>query len=240
MLKKLLIISTFLPSIALAGTNNIEFLNFSSQAQFKNFSTDLTGALGYKTLTPAEPLGITGFSIGAAYTQSNLNYKLMNKVSSHPSGNISGVSLHALKGLPLGIDLGVDYMTVPNSNITTLGGTLSYALIEGGTAYPAIGLKASYNQTQGIKALDASSYGAELGISKGFANFTPYAALGMVNGEITPHNQYSTGVQLRKTTSSLVKYAVGVNINLFLMDVLVGYNQIGDVSNYTAKIGYRF
>lgn len=231
----------FLPLTSYAGKNSIDHLNFASQAEFKNFSKDLTGALSYKTLRPTEPLGLAGFDVGISADISNLKHKLMGSVSSNGGSSIDDVSLHAVKGLPLGIDLGVDYSTVPGSNITTWGGNLSWAFIEGGTATPAIGLTGHYTQTSGLDALDYKSYGLDVGISKGFLNLTPFASAGMVSSEVKPLvNNQNTGVSLQKVNTTATKLAAGVNINLLFMDVLVAYNQIGDVGTYSLKAGYRF
>lgn len=240
MIKKIAFLCGLLPFMVSAADNRIDFLNFSTQTEFKTFSEDLTGALAPKTLMPAEPLGLTGFDIGLSYTQSNLKNKQMNQVSVSPKDTLDLVGVHIAKGLPLGIDIGLDYALVPGSNISTLGGSLSVALLDGSTLYPAVTIGGNYNQTQGVNALDFQSYSAELAISKGFANITPYASIGSVMGEVTPDNSYNLNTTLKSESTSMVTYSAGVNINLFIMDILVGYNQIGEVSNYSLKAGYRF
>ncbi|WP_024852219.1 hypothetical protein [Hydrogenovibrio kuenenii] len=240
---KLSITATFvcLSSSVFAAKNNINYLNFSSQDQFKHFSTDLTGVLAYKSLRPTEPLGLIGFDIGISGNSSSLKYKDMGSVSSNSANSIDTVTLHAVKGLPLGIDVGVDYMTTPNSNLSTWSGNMSWAFFDGGILSPSIGINGHYTQTSGISALDYKSYGMDLGVSKGILNMTPFASVGIVNSEVKPliTNQVS-GVSLQKVTSTMTKIAAGVNINLLFMDVLVAYNQIGDVPTYSIKAGYRF
>jgi hypothetical protein len=51
--------------------------------------------------------------------------------------------LHVHKGLPFGIDVGAMYSAVPNTNIKLMGAEVRYALVEGGIATPAVGLRAS-------------------------------------------------------------------------------------------------
>ncbi|QBZ82016.1 hypothetical protein GHNINEIG_00040 [Hydrogenovibrio crunogenus] len=242
MLKKLCFIGFIFPALVSAGTNNIDYLNFESQSQFKEFAKDLTGALSVKTLEPAEPLGVSGFDIGISYNLSQFKYDHMDRVSNNGKSSLDTFTIHAVKGLPFGVDFGINYTKSPGSNIETWGGKLSYALIEGGALYPAIGISGNYAQTSGIDALKFNSFGAEVGVSKGFANFTPYAAVGMVNGETQPEelNLGLAGSNLKNESVSMAKFAVGVNINLLLMDVLVGYNQIGEVGTYSLKAGYRF
>ncbi|BBP42282.1 hypothetical protein [Thiosulfativibrio zosterae] len=241
MLKKITLLTSLLPFYAQAALeNNIDFLNFGSQAQFKSFSEDLTGALAQKTLIPAEPLGTVGFDLGVSYSLSSLKNKQMGAVSLQPKDSINTVALHAVKGLPFGIDLGVDLANGIN-NITTLGGSLSYAILDGGVAMPALNIKGFYNQSYDAKAVDFSSYGAEFGVSKGFANITPFASVGLVNGEVkATSGALNLGAPVSAESTSMMKYAAGVNINLMVMDILVGYNQIGEVPSYSLKAGFRF
>lgn len=241
MLKKLLPLLCLLP-LNVYADNKVSTLNFDTQTEFNKFTKDFTGALGYKTLIPAEPLGISGFDLGASYTNSGLKYKLMDKVTTDGKGSFDTISLHAVKGLPWGIDFGLDYSAVMNSNIETWGGKLSYALIEGGTLYPSVSINGNYTQTSGLSAVDFKSMGAEIGVSKGFANLTPFASVGMTNGQLKPliDNTGLAGVKLDSESVSMMKYAIGVNVNLLAMDVLVGYNQIGDVPSYSLKAGFRF
>lgn len=241
MLKKFAFSLAFLPIVSFAGQNNIDFVNFDSQSQFKDFAKDLTGGLAMKTLEPAEPLGLVGFDIGLSYNLSSQKYKLMDHVSSNGKDSYEAVSVHATKGLPLGIDIGLTYSKLPGSNMETWGGKLSYAIIEGGALYPALGISGNYVQTSGLDEIDFTSYSAELNVSKGFAMFTPYAAVGMVNGEVKANatNQGAAG-NLSKESVSMTKLAAGVNVNLLFMDVLVAYNQIGEVPTYSLKAGFRF
>ncbi|MBN2866856.1 MAG: hypothetical protein JXK16_12675 [Thiotrichales bacterium] len=245
MFKKLAILAALAPIGAQAALeNNMDFLSFSSQAQFKNFAEDLTGSLAQKTLIPAEPLGTIGFDLGVSYSMSSLKNKQMGAVSLQPKDTMNMVALHAVKGLPFGIDLGVDLANGIN-NITTVGGSLSYAILDGGMAYPALSVKGFYNQSYDAKAVDFSSYGAELGLSKGFANITPFASVGLVNGEVKAassaiYDPFATLNPVKSESVSMMKYAVGVNVNLLVMDILVGYNQIGEVPSYSLKAGFRF
>ncbi|MDX1796613.1 MAG: hypothetical protein R3219_07790, partial [Hydrogenovibrio sp.] len=221
--------------------NRIDYLNFTSQDQFKNFSTDLTGALAYKTLRPLESLGLAGFDIGISSGLSYFKHKQMSAVSNNSGDSMQSVGFHAVKGLPFGVDIGLDYTTFPNSNLSTWSGNLNWAFYQGGTVAPEFAINGNFTQSTGISALSYQSYGLDLGVSKGIFNFTPYATIGMVQSEVKAReaNQVS-GVDLQTVNSSLMKASVGVNINLMMMDVLVAYNQIGDVPTYSLKAGYRF
>lgn len=230
-----------LPTIAQAAKNNIDYLNFNSQERFKDFASDLTGALAYKTIRPAEPLGLAGFDLGFTGNISTLKHNQMASVSSNGGRTMETYILSAVKGLPFDVDVGVDYTFVPASNISTWGGNISWALFDGTTSLPAIGLTGHYTQTNGIKAIRYNSHGLDLGVSKSFFNFTPYASIGMLSSNVQTKvtNQGAAG-ELKEVNSSLLKLAVGVNVNFLVMDLLISAQQIGEVPTYSIKAGYRF
>ena len=69
-LKRGLVISLFAVSLPVAAKDiNIQPLN---QSDFHALSEDLGAALSYKPLTPTAPLGITGFDVGIAVTDTKL------------------------------------------------------------------------------------------------------------------------------------------------------------------------
>lgn len=227
---------------AQASKNSIDDLDFDSQSQFKKFAEDLTGALSSKSLSPPEPLGLAGFDIGVSLNQSNFKNDSMRYVSNNGGKDLQMITLHAVKGLPFDMNFGLDYSIVPDSNIEAWNAKLSYAVYPGGVTYPTVDLAIHYSQTTNVKAVTFNGYGAEVGISKGLANFTPYATLGVVTGNVNARedNQGAAGPDLNTENVTLPKAAVGVNLNLLIMDVLVAVNQIGDVTTYSLKAGYRF
>lgn len=228
-------------STACAEKNSIEYLNFDSQSQFNGFSKDLIGALAQKSLRPSESLGLVGFDVGISYNVSSLSKKLMGQVSDKSGDSLDTVTLHAVKGLPLDLDLGLNYTFVPNSNIRAWGAELSWQIFSEKTFITNLNVKGTYTQTSDIDALEYRSYGIEAGISKSIFNFTPYASLGMVQGQVKPlEDNQINGVSLKEASTTLPKVAFGVNINLLLMDVLVAFNQVGEVPAYSLKLGYRF
>lgn len=55
-----------------AQADDLNNLGALSQAKFQTLSEDLTAALSYKAVAPAEPLGLTGFDIGIEVTGTSL------------------------------------------------------------------------------------------------------------------------------------------------------------------------
>jgi hypothetical protein len=227
-----------LPPAAAADINNIQAL---SQAQFRLLSEDLGAALSYKPLTPTTPLGITGFDLGIAATSTKLqNTAEFNSATG--GGNVSNVivpSLRFHKGLPFGIDIGLMYGAVPSTNVKLTGAELRYALVEGGAAMPAIGVRGSYTKLSGVDQLGFNTSGVDLSISKGFLIFTPYAGIGKVWTKSTPHVTPNP-TNLVAESFSLNKAFVGVNLNFGLVNLALEGDKTGDASTYGAKLGFRF
>ncbi|MEA3404706.1 MAG: hypothetical protein U9R28_03085 [Pseudomonadota bacterium] len=221
------------------ANNNIDTLNLDSNSHFEAFAESLTNVYGHKSVFPAEQLGLLGFDIGVSANIVDSAYKLDSQVEKDTT--IPVYSIHANKGLPGGIDLAFNYNVIGDSDSTSWSGEVKYALIEGGTAKPAVAVSGHYSQASGIEALDFSSFGIDLGVSKGFANLTPYAGVGYVIAEIDPTIENTdTSVNLSTQNVGLVTFNAGMNINFLVMDILVGYNQIGDLGTYSIKAGYRF
>lgn len=228
--------ASLLPTAARAA--DINSINLLTQQQFRLLSEDLGAALSFKPLIPAEPLGITGFDIGAAVTATDLkNAVLLSLASSGQSVDtlMPVPSLRAHKGLPFGIDLGATYMQVPDSNIKLWGGELRWAVLEGSTALPAIALRGSFSTTSGIDQLKMQTAGADISISKGILIFTPYAGVGQVWVKSTPQ-----GVPgLTEESFTQTKIFAGVNINLGV-NLAFEVDSTGGITSYGAKIGVRF
>jgi len=220
------------------ASNNIDISSLTSQSDFRLFSEDMGSALSYKSLLPAEPLGVTGFDVGVEATVTNLaNTALYGKVTGNSSISTLVVpKVHIDKGLPFGIDVGAFISQVPNSNIKLTGAEVRYAFIEGGVAMPAVAVRATYTKLTGVKQLDFNTTGIELTASKGILMFTPYAGIGEVWVDSTPNNVGT--LKAEKFTEA--KYYVGTNINLGLMNFDLEADKTGKDTSYGLKVGFRF
>lgn len=220
------------------AANNIDNLQSLVQTEFKSFSQDLGAALSYKAVSPAEPLGLTGFDIGLEVTGTELRHSaIWDKASSGSAPSTVPIpKLHIIKGLPLNIDVGAIYTKVPNTNISLLGGELRYAILEGGVASPAVAVRGTYTKLSGVDQLAFSTKGLELSVSKGFAMLTPYAGIGEVWVDSKP--DASTG--LKDESFQQTKYFVGANLNLGLLNIDLDYDNTDSTNSYTVKLGWRF
>jgi len=219
-----------------ATIDNIGALN---QSQFKSFSEDLGSALSYKPVTPAEPLGILGFDIGIEVTDTKLQNPALWTTATNgafTSDSLTLPKIHAFLGLPLNFDVGAFYSEAPNADIKLYGGELRYAIIEGGTATPAVAIRGSLTKMTGVDQLSFDTKGLDVSISKGFAMFTPYAGVGEVWSDSTP-NGIPT---LTKESFNQNKFYVGCNLNILLMNLDLEYDKTGSDQSYSAKLGVRF
>ena len=153
-MKKLLALLCTLGIAQPAMAASISTLQALGQSEFRTLSEDLGAALSYKPLTPAAPMGTTGFDMGIEVTQTDMSKS--SQLWSKATGGGSSVSklyvpkLHFDKGLPFGIDVAAFYSKIPTTNITLYGGELRYAILEGGLAQPAIAVRGSFTNVVGL------------------------------------------------------------------------------------------
>lgn len=185
-MKKIVIIITclFILIAEQAMARDISFIAGLTQDEFKDLSKEAAALLSYKNIAPAEPLGITGFEIGveSSFVQiSTGGNNYWEKAFSYDAPSIlPAPKIRVRKGLPFGIDIGAMYSALPGSNIKLYGAEAGYAILEGGIATPALGVRATFTELSGVDDLDYQTIGVDASISKGFVMLTPYAGAGMV------------------------------------------------------------
>lgn len=223
-----------------AQADDVNQINALVQADFRDLSKDLSAAVSYKAVIPIEPLGVTGFDIGFGITATELEHRAAWDRASSGSAptTVYLPKVHVHKGLPAGIDIGGFYGTAADSNVDVWGAEIRYALIEGGAAAPAVGLRGTYSKLSGVDQLDFHTRGVELGISKGFAFFTPYAGIGRVWTEASPVGATSNNLQTEKFSDD--KVYLGANINFVAGNLAVEGDKVGDTTSYSVKFGFRF
>jgi hypothetical protein len=218
-----------------ADFNAIGTLN---QAEFKAFSQDVAAAVSYKGIMPTEGLGITGFDIGvAAFGNEVTSRDVLRKAAGGASipKHLPTAALKAAKGLPFGFDVGVTVATLPGTNIRATGGELRWAFMEGGTVFPAVGVRLALSNLSGVDQLKLRTQSADISISKGFTFLTPYAGIGTVRSKSS-----APGTSLAEESFSQTKTFVGVNVALGLMSLAVEADKTGDSAGYGLKLALRF
>lgn len=226
------------PAAVWASSFDLNSLQNLNQGEFRQLSQDLGATLSYKPLEPADPLGIAGIDLGVAVSLTPLaNVGAVREAvgGSTPYNTLPVPSVRVEKGLPANVDFGVMYSRIPSSNVNLWGGELKWAVLPGGIALPAVALRGSVTRVDGVSQLTFESYGADLMISKGFLNVTPYGGLGMV------WTRSSTdGLPLSAEDLGQQKLFVGVDLNLGLCNLVAEADTTGGIKTYSAKLGFRF
>ncbi len=230
-LSLLFVLACFVQPVWAADINNLTNL---TQPEFRDFADDLGAALSYKPVTPTAPLGVTGFDIGLEATSTKI--RNLDRATSSSSTDLVVPKLHVYKGLPLGFDIAAFYSAVPSSNIKLYGWELRYAILDGGIAEPAVGIRGAMTKLTGVSQMDLNTKSLDMSISKGFAIFTPYAGIGTVWVDSTP-NGIPT---LTKVSDRENKVFAGGNLNLGVANVALEYDKTGSAPSYSAKLGFRF
>jgi hypothetical protein len=234
----LLAIAIVLQSGVATAASDIDQLQNLAQGQFRLLSEDMGAAFSYKAMAPAAPLGITGFDVGVVLSGTKLKNEAALEAAT--SGDAPSVlpmpRLHVLKGLPWNIDIGGTYVGVPGTDIKLWGAELRWALLEGGIATPAVGLRGTMTRLDGVKQLDFDTKALDISVSKGFVFATPYAGVGQVWATSTPKNV----PLLREETFSMTKMFAGVSMKFLLVNMVFEVDKTGDATTYGAKIGLKF
>ena len=153
------------------------------QGEFKDLTREFGSAIAYRNLAPAEPLGITGFDVAAQASFINIDKEASQwkKVTNSDAPSyIAYPTVRARKGLPFGIDVGAMYSYIADTKIQLYGAEISKAILEGGVASPALGIRGSYTRLTGAGDISLQTAGIDASISKGFIFLTPYAGGGML------------------------------------------------------------
>jgi len=219
-----------------ASAGDLNQLGTLAQSQFLKLSTDLGAAASYKGVTPATPLGITGFDIGIELTQTSLESgAAFRQAGAGDLDHLYIPKLHIHKGLPLGFDIGAFVSQVSGISGTLIGAELRYALLDDGIATPALAVRLSGTKLSGVGSLELSTMALDAMLSKKLTFVTPYIGAGTVR---TRSN--ADVANLRKESIDKSRLFIGVNANFLLSNVAVEAEKMGDNTSLSAKVGFRF
>lgn len=216
------------------GADSLDNLRDLSQDEFGKLSKDFTAAASYKGVSPAEPLGITGFDIGVEVSSTKMTHGDIWKKAGADASTLYMPKLHIHKGLPFDIDIGASMSAVPGTDIKLVGGEIKYAIIAGSTAVPAVSVRAAMTRLLGVDQLDLDTRSLELTVSKGFLNMTPYAGVGKVWGSATPRV-----AGLTKESPSGSKVFAGLNFSLGFGNLAAELDSTGGNKSASVKLGFR-
>lgn len=243
-----LIVTLGATALLFGGASQARDIDFSgdltgfAQDEFRLISEDLAAVLSYKPLQPPKPLGVVGLDVGVEWTSTfvessdSWQQATGSDIETFPMARLS-----AQKGLPFGIDIGGTYASAPDSDVEIIGGQLRFALMRGGIARPAVGIRAAHTRLTGHDDLDFDTSSLDISISKGFGMLTPYGGVGQVwaNSEYTGDEPLLQG-NLDKESFSDSKVYAGLRMNFVLFKLTVEADQTGDVSSLSGKFSIGF
>jgi hypothetical protein len=216
----------------------------AGQSGYHALAEEFGAALSYKPVTPAAPLGITGFDIGIEASSTDMSNDAktawQNLVPGSSVPTLVVPKLYLAKGLPFDIDVAAFVSAIPTTSITLSGAAISYAIIGGGIALPAVTIRGAYTSLGGIQELSFNTRSLDISISKGFLGFTPYAGVGEVWVNSSTSNTYAQQAGITSEGFNLPKVYVGLNINLGLPNFAIEGDTTGGISTYSAKLGLRW
>jgi hypothetical protein len=207
-----------------------------TQGQFHELSKDLGAALSYKGVTPATPLGLSGFDLGVELSATDVkNSDLFRLAGGGDHSTLYVPKLHIYKGMFAGFDIGAFVGGVSSINATLFGADIRYAFLDDTLTSPAVALRLSGTKSTGGGDLDVTTYGADLLVSKKFTLVTPYAGAGVVRVQSTPG-----GSALAREQFNQGRGFVGVNVNFGVINLAFEAERMGSASTLSAKAGWRF
>ncbi|MEN9796805.1 MAG: hypothetical protein RL653_501 [Pseudomonadota bacterium] len=155
----------------------------TANGDFAIFARTFSAALGSANLAPPTTLGHSGFAVAPALSVVLLetdkpNFRL--PTAEPVKGALLVPSLHLRKGLPASFEFGGRVAWVEQSRMVALTGELKWALNEGFTYLPDLGVRASATRLVNSRDFDLTSVGLDVALGKrfalgGVATLAPYA-----------------------------------------------------------------
>ncbi len=205
------------------------------EGDFRDFHRHFSAAAYHYPRHGASPLGLVGFNV---YVDAAVDREFDDEpfaetvIDGDLNGDLLAVArVGARKGLPGGIDLGVSYARALGGDVDLISADLQWAMIEGGPATPALGLRLTGTRTVNAGAYELDQYGAEVLLSKGFAILTPYVGGGVVHSKGT----LSSAARTFEDTHTRGIFYGGLTLNLLLPKITVEVEK-AEVVQWSARI----
>ena len=234
MKKIVLAVATLFAANAYAG--DLNQIGTLTQNQFLKLSTDLGAASAYKGVTPATPLGLTGFDIGAEITQTSIeNSAIFRQAGAGDISDLYVPKIHVTKGLPGGFDIGAFVSRVSGVGGTLIGLEARYAILDDGLTTPALGVRLSGTKLSGVAKLNLSTVAVDAMLSKKLTLVTPYIGAGSVRVKSS-----ADVAGLREESFNKSRVFIGMNVNFLLANIALEAEKMGNNNSLSAKAGFRF
>ncbi len=233
---KKIVVAVAMLFAANAVAGDLDQIGTLSQSQFLKLSTDLGAAAAYKGVTPATPLGLTGFDVGVEVTQTKIeNTSEFRQAGVGDISNLYVPKIHVAKGLPYGFDIGAFVSRVSGVNGSLIGAEARCAILDDGVATPAVGIRLSGSKLTGVSHVSLSTFAIDAMLSKKLTLVTPYIGVGTVRVKSN-----ADVASLREEGFSKSRLFVGMNVNFLVTNFAVEAEKMGDNTSLSAKVGFRF
>ena len=207
-----------------------------AQGEFRRLAEDLGAAAAYKGVSPAAPLGLTGFDVGVEVTSTRLeNSSVFALAGAGRTSDLVIPKVHVHKGLWGGFDIGAFAGGASKVDATLYGAELRYAILDDGIATPALAVRLSGSRTAGTGDLRIGTAALDVMVSKKFAVLTPYAGGGTVRVHAS-----ARGTGLEEERFNKGRAFAGVNLNLLTANLAFEVEKMGENTSLSAKLGLRF
>ncbi|MFY2561794.1 hypothetical protein ACN469_29615 [Corallococcus terminator] len=225
--------------------------NAAANANFRAFARVMGAAITSANLMPPETTGHSAWAINAELSVVSLpdSVRIPTENVEQPS-TVLIPSFHVRKGLPFSLELGGRVGWVEKSSQVVATGEVKWAVNEGFTWLPDVGLRGHVTKLFGARDLSLTVMGLDIGVGKqfplgGMVTLTPYGGLdlGFVGAttsrlDFDPSRSYedSLGGDSRAAltgTDSYTKVSFGDNVN---QRIYGGVRFIGGVLQLGAEL----
>ena len=219
-----------------AHAGDFSALDALTQEQFLRLSRDMGAVISYKGVTPATPLGITGFDVGVEVTDTRVEGSdAFSRAGAGGQSHVMVPKLHVYKGLFGGLDIGGFIGGAPEIGASVFGADLRYAILDDGLTSPALAVRLSGTKATGLGDLAVSTFAVDLMASKKFTLLTPYVGAGSVRVQSRANN-----TSLEEVTFNKGRVFGGLNMNLVAVNLAFEAEKMGGNTSLSAKLGFRF
>ena len=221
-----------------------------SSHEFKRLTSDLGQAIAFRALSPATPLGLSGFELAVTSTA----YRVASgpiwqrAMASSPSADFAShywvPGLRVGKGLPWDMDVGLSLNRLPGFGAQTAGLDWRWALHPGSILMPAIGIRLSASQSLNEQDLRVGSQMLELRGSKGFGPLSVTAAYSVLRSRLRLDGGLAAALfdntACHHSSELEANPSFGLHLNLLVADLSLQWDRHRGGGFWSAALGYRF
>ncbi|MBU8896014.1 hypothetical protein DRW03_05310 [Corallococcus sp. H22C18031201] len=174
----------------------------TANADFRAFARTFAAVMTSTNLMPPQTTGHSGYALNMELSVVSLPDTVRIPTEKAQPGTVLVPSLHVRKGLPFSLELGGRVGWVEKSRMVTATGEVKWAINEGFTYLPDVGVRGHVTKLFGAHDLDLTTLGVDIGIGKqfpigGMVTLTPYGGLDFVMVGATSRTlQFDTGQTL--------------------------------------------